>query len=332
MHRLCSLIIYLFIFLTFLPAAANDTLVTLGAGGLVPIKSTEIVMESEDLNVSVHQINVNYVFRNISSHDVDAVVAFPLPTLDGGTIENEPMRFPSKDPVNFLSFAVTVDGHAIWPTVELRAFKDGKDITARLVSLGLPVSVLDPQLRGAIGRLTSEQSKQLEAENLVIDEEYQKGADGTPQHETWAWWETRVQFYWSQHFPANGTVSISHRYQPIVGGSYIVRSDEGIDVKPYCGGAEALTQIHDLKTKLGKKGDDVIGLWERRVQYILTTGNNWSGPIRSFRLQIVKDNPDEILATCLPNLSKVSDTIYELTRTNFHPDSELNVLILEPNK
>jgi hypothetical protein len=332
MQRLCSSIIYAFIFLTFLSAAANDTIVTLGAGGLVPIKSTEIVMESEDLRISTHQINVNYVFRNMSGHDVDAVVAFPLPILDGGTIENEPIKLPSNDPVNFMSFAVTEDGHAVSPTVELRAFKDGKDITARLVSLGLPVSVLDPQLHAAIDRLSTEESKKLEAENLLVDEEYQKGANGTPQHEIWAWWETRVQFYWSQHFPANRTVHISHRYQPIVGGSYIVRGDEGIDVKPYCGGSETLTQIHDLKTKLGKKDDDPIDLRERRVQYILTTGNNWSGPIRSFRLQIVKDNPDEILETCFSGLRKLSETTYELSRANFHPDSELNVLILEPNK
>ena len=34
------------------PLFANDTLVTLGAGGLVPLKSAGIAMESEDLQIS----------------------------------------------------------------------------------------------------------------------------------------------------------------------------------------------------------------------------------------------------------------------------------------
>jgi hypothetical protein len=44
------------------PLCANDTLVTLGAGGLVPLRSGEIAMESEDLQVSIGQITVRYVF------------------------------------------------------------------------------------------------------------------------------------------------------------------------------------------------------------------------------------------------------------------------------
>jgi len=306
---------------------------TLGAGGLVPSKSTEVVMESEDLRISVHQIDVRYVFRNTTNHDVDAIVAFPLPALDGGTVENVPISIPSKDPVNFMSFAATVDGHIVSPKVELRAFKDGKDITARLVAFGLPVSVLDPQLATAIAKLSTEQRKKLELDNLVVDEEIQRGANAKLEHHIWAWWETRVKYYWSQHFPADGTVHVSHSYQPIVGGSYIVRGDDGnFSVKPYCGGAETLTKIRDLKAKVGKKGDSDVDLLERRIQYILTTGNNWSGPIRSFRLQIVKDKPEDILATCFPGLRKMSDTTYELSQTNFHPTAELNVLILQPFK
>jgi hypothetical protein len=96
MLTLRSWIVYALILTILLPASANDTMVTLGAGGLIPIKSTEIVMESEDLQVSAHQITVKYVFRNTTHHDVDATVAFPLPPLDGGTVENSPISIPSK--------------------------------------------------------------------------------------------------------------------------------------------------------------------------------------------------------------------------------------------
>src|SRR5437879_375004 len=81
---------------------ANDTLVTLGAGGLVPLKSTSVVMESEDLQISASEIRVQYKFRNDSDRDVRAMVGFPLPELDGGDVENSPMHLPSRDSKNFV--------------------------------------------------------------------------------------------------------------------------------------------------------------------------------------------------------------------------------------
>src|SRR5215469_1503366 len=102
---------------------ANDTLATLGAGGLVPVKSSSVVMESENLHITLHRITVDYVFRNTSNQDVDAVAAFPLPELDGAAIEVSPIELPSKDPTNFLSFKLTVDGKPVSTKVEVRAFK-----------------------------------------------------------------------------------------------------------------------------------------------------------------------------------------------------------------
>jgi hypothetical protein len=76
---------------------ANDGYVTKGAGGLVPAKSGGIAMESEELAISIHRISVSYVFRNSSGRDIDATVAFTLPVLDGGELDNEPVRLPSTD-------------------------------------------------------------------------------------------------------------------------------------------------------------------------------------------------------------------------------------------
>jgi hypothetical protein len=69
---------------------------------------------------------------------------------------------------------------------------------------------------------------------------------------------------------------------------------------------------------------------ERRIQYILTTANNWSGPIRSFRLSVIPDSPTDIVATCVPGLKRAGPARYELLRSNFRPDRELEVLILQP--
>jgi hypothetical protein len=100
-------------------------------------------------------------------------------------------------------------------------------------------------------------------------------------------------------------------------------------LKPYCGGADALEKIKKQKTLHPAKNSESPALLERRIQYILTTANNWSGPIRNFRLSVIPDAPDDIVVTCLPGLKPISPARYELVRSNFRPDKELDVLILQ---
>lgn len=307
---------------------ANDTLVTLSAGGLVPAKSSTVLMESESLRITLRRITVDYVFRNTSNQDVDAVVAFPLPELDGATLEVSPIELPSKDPTNFMSFKLTVDGKPVSPKVEIRAFKKDQDITEKLKSLGLPASVLDPRLKAAIQKLPIIERSQLEKDEWVVNE----NLDATSKNDQsfWPWWQTRIQFYWTQHFPANRTVRISHTYLPIVGGSYI--DDDGSSIaQRYCG-TGTLQQIKELKSKVASQQEPGLSLWWRSLQYILTTANNWSGPIKYFHLEIDSDTPNDILLTCMPSIKQTSPTRYELDASDFRPDRNLAIVILLPNK
>lgn len=306
------------------PAGANDTLATLGAGGLTPLKSSSIVMESEELEISVHQIAVRYVFRNTSERDVDVIVAFPLPELSGGLLANSPVRIPSKDPLNFVDFRVFADGKSIVPKVESRAFVDDFEITADLRSMGLPVSPMDEGVTAAFRKAPPSQRARFE-KNRWLD------CKLTGDGKCWPMWQLRVQFYWTQRFPARTAVHVRHTYSPIVGGSYITPDSDGASaVRPFCGGAEALDQIKRQKKLHPAKDRDSPALLERRIQYILTTANNWSGPIRDFRLRLIADAPGDIVLTCLPGLKPVTPTQYELSRSNFHADGELDVLILQP--
>jgi hypothetical protein len=75
-----------------------------------------------------------------------------------------------------------------------------------------------------------------------------------------------------------------------------------------------------------------VSLWWRSLQYILTTANNWSGPIRHFHLEIDSDFPDDILLTCLPGIQRKSSTHYEFDSSDFHPDRNLDIAILQPRK
>ncbi len=65
------------------PVFANDSIAELGTGGLILSRSDAIAMESEDLYISPEKVTVDYVFRNNTDKDVDAIVAFPMPDIEG---------------------------------------------------------------------------------------------------------------------------------------------------------------------------------------------------------------------------------------------------------
>ena len=302
---------------------ANDTLMTLGAGGLVPRKSGEIRMESEDLTISVRQVEVKYVFRNAGARDIDAIVAFPLPDLVGGEVTHEPLELPSGDPLNFVAFKVWTAGKPVTAQMEARAFHENRDITARLRAAGLPVSVVDKGFEAAVKKLAPSVRAQLEKEELIVREE------------DWYWpnWSTRVSFYWRQRFPAGQSLDVRHTYRPVAGGSYIAKNSTGAaQVEPYCGGAGALDRIRKWKEHHPLAADGDIVLFERRIRYILTTAANWSGPVGRFHLTVLADAESDIVLSCLPGFKRTSPARYELVQADFRPTRELDLLILQPNR
>jgi hypothetical protein len=46
------------------------------------------------------------------------------------------------------------------------------------------------------------------------------------------------------------------------------------------------------------------------VNYILKSGANWKGPIRKFKLMLVKQSPKDKISVCLPETRKTSPTTY----------------------
>lgn len=311
------------------PAWANDTLVTLGAGGLVPVNSSDIEMRSETLAISPHRITVTYLFHNAGDHDVDATVAFPLPALNGGGVYNEPMSLPSGEDDNFLGFKVMQDGASPPVKMEARAFLDDRDITARLRATGVPASVLLGPLNLALSKLTKAQRARLETDQLIVSGDFNPGLRGVGEHGWWAAWSMRVQFYWTQHFPAGKTIELVQTYSPVVGGSYIPGGgSDAATAAAYCADPAALGQIKALVAKAAKP-DAQVAVDERRIQYILTTANNWAGPIGRFHLTVDTDSPDDIFLTCMPGVKRLSPTRYELERSNFRPDRELDLMILQ---
>jgi hypothetical protein len=305
--------------------AANDTAAKLGAGGLVAAKSSAIAIDSEDLRVTSHQVSVKYVFRNLTSRDVDLVIAFPLPEIDGGAVANVPINVPSRDPLNFVDFQVLVDGKRVVPRSEVRSFLHGMEITRELRSLGVPLSVLDQEITTAVNRLPPADQARLKQRQWV-------DCSLTSDQKCWPQWQTRVKFYWTQHFPAKAVVGVEHTYHPVVGGSLLkigTADYRDWDRKDFCPAEDALAQLKREADLVKAKAPMGVVRREKEIQYILTTANNWSGPIRDFRLSVITDQAADIVSSCMPGLERAGPTEYRLLRSNFHPDRELELILLE---
>jgi hypothetical protein len=67
---------------------------------------------------------------------------------------------------------------------------------------------------------------------------------------------------------------------------------------------------------------------EQWVDYILTTGANWSGPIKQFRLIVDKGDSKNLLSFCGRNVKQVGPTQFEMTISDFAPRKDLAILFL----
>jgi hypothetical protein len=95
------------------PALADDSTAELSTGGLVFTQNTDIRMASEDLSISPTNLKVRYEFVNDSGHDIDAIVAFPLPDVDMEKYVETPLGRMTDDSKNFVDFQATADGKPI---------------------------------------------------------------------------------------------------------------------------------------------------------------------------------------------------------------------------
>jgi hypothetical protein len=291
---------------------ANDSSAELATGGLILTKSHDIEMVSEDLFISMKEIRVWYRFYNHSERDVVTQVAFPVPDIDYG-VDDFTFVIPTDDPENILNFRTTVNGRAVVALVERKAIINGIDRTKLIQSLGLAIA---PRLNQK-PNLSQETWDRLVRLGLIQDTRNQEPTYLAPR------WTLKTTYYWSQTFPAHQELVVEHRYLPSVGGSVSLsasnlKHSEGIN--RYCVDQDFWNSAADRK-------------WQPNyLEYILVTGANWAGPIKNFRLVIDKGSPNNLVSFCGSNVRKISSTQFEVTMANFTPKSNLNVLILAPDR
>jgi hypothetical protein len=315
------------------PAGANDSSAELATGGLVFVKNDDVEMTSEDLYLSAAEIRVRYRFVNKADRDVTVHVAFPMPEIkiDG---PDQNISVPTEDPVNLLGFATTVNGAAVRTEVEQRVTVNGTDHTALLRSLGVPLA---PHLRSTsdvLDKVPRDKWDELIRLGLAEIEEYDVGR-GMEKHLA-PRWSLKTTFYWQQTFPARAETTIEHRYQPSVGAS--VQTSFGAPsvakepwiadyTRKYCIERNLVATLE--RARKAAKGEFGPPYSEQRIDYILSTGANWAGPIRDFRLVVDKGDADSLVSFCGDGVTKTGPTTFEMRKTDFTPQGDFSVLILK---
>lgn len=301
------------------PTFANDTSVTLGAGGLEIARTDAIEMKSEDLFVSMDRIAVRYVFRNKTGADVKTLVAFPLPDLKS-TWQETPIDIPVPNSPNFVGFKTKVNGADIPLQVENKVIFKGQDRTSDLVALGAPLNPLAPDFSDQIARLPPANIARLKADGLIEQDSIDRGKGDEPWYRPV--WDLKTKFYREQIFPAGNDVVVEHEYQPVVGGTvaiilnspYVGKGERDRYQREYCAGSKF--------RKAAKRFPEASQ--ERWLTYILKTGANWAGPITDFKLTVDKGSPNNLVSFCGTGVTKVSPTRFEMRAKNFTPKQDLN--------
>ena len=141
-----------------------------------------------------------------------------------------------------------------------------------------------------------------------------------------------------QVFPPARTVVVEHQYRPSVGSSAdtilraSLRRSSALSPevaryrKEYCVTDAFLAE---LDKRAGDGQANSGKLQERRISYVLKTGANWAGPIRSFKLTIEAGGSDRLVSFCQGRLKTSSaGGTPEYTAGDFKPDTDLKILVI----
>ena len=315
------------------PALANDSSAELKQGGLVLVRNPGVEMRREDLFISPTAVKVRYRFLNTTGRDQRVTVAFPMPNI---TVEgpDDNISIPTQDPENFLGFSTRVDGKPAAAQIEQRVFSKGVDQTAYLRSLGVPLA---PQLEAtgkALDRLAKPVQGRLLKIGLAIPDDFDAGKGW--EHHLQPTWTLRTTYYWDQVFPAGRELAVEHDYTPSVGVTsgtsleadwFRTSPDYKLVKDKYCIDEAFLAAVTKAKRAVGP---DRQAFFEKRIDYVLSSGANWKAPIGDFRLVVDKGRPDALVSFCMDGVTRLDTTRFEVRKTAFRPGRDLSILILEP--
>jgi hypothetical protein len=331
--------------LAAVPTLADDSAASIAAGGLVARRETRIVMAKEVLRISPDKIVVDYDFRNDTDQDVTTEVAFPVPPYSYGP------ESPDITDASFSDFKLLVDGKTVAYQTEAKATLNGKDVTAVLTADNIDIASFghirqpDPasgQMQTPdVSRLPQAEQQRLATLGLFDAE------DG------WGLWTVKLQYHWTQTFPAHSTVHIQHQYTPVDGGElmpidtlkYVSESKQptgDADTVQYelqdmqrleslCPDPAFLSGL--IKQMVASQPDSGELAQPHWVDFILTSANTWKQPIEDFTLIVERGKPElekdqNVVSLCTPQnapVTKIDANTFQVHLANFVPKDELRI-------
>lgn len=303
-----------------LPALANDSTAELGAGGIELIRNDVIRLLSEELYVSIDEIRVRYEFENTGGKPARYLVAFPLPAIDARVPEEMNIVLPNPASENFVNFAVTADGQPVAVELYERASAFGIDYTDTIGALGLSLNPIADGAYEAVEAQSPSTIAELNRLGLVIDDPYA----------TMPAWRYEAIFHWEQIFPAGRPLVVEHQYQPVVGYGFFGEwaLEDPYYIEHYCMDEPF---IRAVRTRLQAIANTPTPyLEEARIEYIVTTANNWAAPIGEFTLTVDKGSTDALVSFCGTGIVKTAPTQFQVTAQDYFAEQELEVLIVRP--
>jgi Domain of unknown function (DUF4424) len=317
------------------PIAANDSSAAVGVGGLYLQKNDVVSMDSEDLFLSKELVRIKYRFTNTGTKDVETLVSFPLPAIPNDMGYMGDQGYP--DWKTDLEFKTLVDGKPVQldyrETVQIAGDKTGRDISARLKTLGWPIRGFDDYRFGdKLNDLPAAEKAAFVKEGLLV-----KSANSDYLMPNW---QLQTHVTRKQIFPAGKTISVEHSYKPVTGGSVGGMLERSGRKDPYfkeyiaafCADKNFIKGFDKVRYsgKKDKDGDEVGQFYvETWLDYVLKSGANWKGPIKDFRLVVDKGKSNNLVSFCMDGVTKISPTQFEVRKTNFEPAKDLNILIVE---
>lgn len=324
-------------------ALGNDTMATLGAGGLVFVQSPDVRMLSEDLYVSPDEVRVRYEFRNDGQADASTLVAFPLPDITGSP--DFMVDVPSEDAANVFGFETKYNGEAVEAELHQYVFAENIEYTDFLTDLGVPLLPFADATLAAVNALSEADQQELFHRGLVIPMESYSSENGKAEIVSTEWqpvWTLKSTYSWEAHFPVGETVVVEHRYKPSVGGTVAVTfmSEDTEDNHPLADAQSKYCVDENLFAAVQRSQASPDEAWsapylEQWIQYIWSTGANWRGPIDKFRLVVDKGDPKNLVSFCWDGeIKKIAPTQFEATATDFFPpiDREFEIMLLRYNE
>ncbi len=312
-------------------ATANDSMAELKTGGLALVQTDEISIEEEHLSISPEMIEVEYRFHNSADRNIETLVAFPMPDITGDM--DMMIAIPDTTSDNFLDFSVTQDGAPIRTNLQQRVYVNGVDLTDVVAAKSVPLVPMSERTVEALEALPAEVIDEWRRLGLVSIMEYDAGK-GWERHPI-PIWTLKSAYWWKTTFPANADIKVKHSYRTSLGETVSVTYlDQGKPqgkryedyVRRYCID-DAFVRVAQKNHKAEMNGMPIYT--EAWISYVLTTGNNWFGPIKSFTLTLDKGDPKNLISFCGEGVKKIGPTTFQMKKTDFYPQKELDILLLK---